>query len=219
MRVVATSDTHFPFDKDAIPDGDVFIHAGDLMYSGYVDEWHDRLDSLAALPHAIKLIVPGNHDFHIQNYHGVAAAELRRAGVRVLGLNEPIREVGGRRILGIPYVTGLRGWAFNVEEDWLYEYLMAVTDKPVDMVVSHAPAYAILDSLSPQAATFFKRQHVGSLAANRWFYKQDPPPKVWVHGHIHESYGRRTINGCTFYNVAMCDRAYEQVNPPMVIDL
>ena len=33
-RIVATSDTHFPFSGDLIPDGDILIHAGDLMYYG-----------------------------------------------------------------------------------------------------------------------------------------------------------------------------------------
>lgn len=77
MRLVATSDTHFPFD-------DRLIHAGDLMYTGYLDEWHARLESFKALPHKVKLYVPGNHDYHVQNYEGVAAAELRKADVTML---------------------------------------------------------------------------------------------------------------------------------------
>lgn len=39
MRIVATSDTHFVPVQGWIPDGDVFVHAGDLMQDGYPSEW------------------------------------------------------------------------------------------------------------------------------------------------------------------------------------
>lgn len=219
-RIVATSDTHFGFSPDQIPDGDVFIHAGDLMYTGAPNEWTSRLESLRALPHKRKIFVPGNHDYHIQNYQGISTAELRRAGVELVGLNQPLVDVEGHRLLGVPYVTGLPGWAFNVEEEWLYEHLCRATenDRP-DIVVSHAPMYGTLDAVHPEEGTFSKQIHVGGLATNRWFNGLEEKPKVWIHGHIHESYGRTTVDGCTFYNVALCDRDYEQTNKAAVIDL
>ena len=56
MKTVFTSDTHFNFTPDQIPDGDVFIHAGDFMLSGYIDEWHQRLECLKALSHELKIL-------------------------------------------------------------------------------------------------------------------------------------------------------------------
>lgn len=218
MRIVATADTHFPFGADMIPDGDVFIHAGDLMYNGYVQEWQERLDSLAALDHKVKLYCPGNHDFHPALFEGIARAELRRnANTRMVGVgSEGTIDVQGYKLLAVPYVTGLKGWAFNVQEDWLLEYMRNFDD--VDIVVSHSPPYKILDCVNPSAEES-KHRHVGSLALNQWFYALEKKPKVWICGHIHESYGRTTIDGCTFYNVAMCDGDYNQSNKPMVIDL
>ena len=64
----------------------MLIHCGDLMYSGQPGEWYPRLESLKALEHKTKLIVPGNHDFHMQNYMGVARAELRRVGFKMIGM-------------------------------------------------------------------------------------------------------------------------------------
>lgn len=223
MRMVATADTHFPFDVDKIPDGDLFIHGGDLMYTGYVDEWNPRVASLAALDHEYKILIPGNHDFHIENYEGVARAELRKAGVKVVGTcpDAAIITVQGKRILGIPYVTGLQGWAFSRSEEWLYEYLkqLDVDNNPVDVVVSHAPMLNVLDAIFPFQPKHRQQEHVGGLATNRWFNELTNKPKVWINGHIHESYGRTSIDGCTFYNVAMCDRNYDQTNEPMVIDI
>lgn len=221
MRIVATSDTHFPFSEDKIPSGDVFIHAGDLMYTGLPDEWYKRVDSLAALDHKHKIYVPGNHDFHLQNYEGLARAELRKAGVKTVGTHPDFavhKLPNGMLMLGVPFVTGLNGWAFCRHEEWVYDYLMNLNVSP-DIVVSHAPMYGVLDAIRPEKFDFREQEHVGGMGMNRWFDQLKRKPKVWITGHIHESYGRSEYDGCIFYNVAMCDRNYNQNNKPMVIDL
>lgn len=226
MRIIATSDTHFPFTMEQFPilgEGDVLIHAGDLMYEGYESEWKPVKDSLAALPQKNKYLIPGNHDFHIHNYEGVACAQLRKdAKVQVTGTRaRPIRELpNGMKMLGIPYVTGLPGWAYNVAEEWLINYLREVTQgEKIDVVVSHSPPYRILDAAFPDEPDEKKAGHYGSLALNKWFYEMERKPLVWIVGHIHESYGSKVVDGCHFYNVAMCDRDYKQVNEPTVINL
>lgn len=226
MRIVATSDTHFPFPASKIPEGDVFIHAGDLMYSGYPDEWYPRLNSLRDIEgFQQKILVPGNHDYHFQNYEAIAIAEMRRqARVEVRGVRDRLTSTlpDGRRVLAIPYVTNIQGWAFNVAEEWLQAWLdetiLSIGGVP-EIIVSHAPVYGILDAIHPTATEFRKQEHVGSLAFNSWFYKQDTHPEVWIHGHIHENVGSTVVEGCRFYNVAMCDALYGQTNPAVVIDL
>lgn len=220
MRFVFTSDTHFPFTPDQIPQGDVFVHVGDLMYSGYVNEWYPLLESLKALKFKEKILCPGNHDFHIQNYEGVAHAELRRAGVRMLGTSRHTHDIGGLRIAALPFVTGLPGWAYNRDDEWIREYMKeAITPFKPDIIISHAPPYQIQDAIRPDALRVRDQEHVGCMAYNHWFYNTEHRPKLWVSGHIHESYGKTVIDDTTFFNVAMCDRKYEQVNPPMVVDL
>lgn len=218
-RLVCTSDTHFPFDVDKIPSGDIFIHAGDLMYSGYPSEWKERLDCLAALDFKKKILVPGNHDFHIQNYTGIARAELRRAGVTLVDDTAPIIEVNGLTILGMPFVTGLSGWAYNRDEEYITNWLDTLGIVSPDIVVSHAPIYGTLDAVRPEQKSFYNQVRVGSRAYNRWLVSQGTKPKAWIHGHIHESYGLSLAGQTAVYNVAMCDRNYEQVNKPMVIDI
>jgi len=200
MRIVATSDTHHPVqDISKIPDGDVFIHAGDLMQNGYPDEWWPCLKWLAALPHKHKYYIPGNHDLHLQVYPGPALQNLRSIGVTVVGMpdNPNYRKVtlpNGMTMGGIPYVTGLPKWAFNITPHDLELYLYELGR--VDIVVSHAQ---IIGSYQK-----YIRQHV---------------PKFWIHGHIHEEYGSYTVDNCPVYNVAMCDRSYQHANPPIVIDI
>lgn len=217
MRIVATSDTHFPFDNSLIPDGDVLIHAGDLMYKGTPDEWDALVQSLAALPHKTKLYVPGNHDYFTEHYAGLARSDLRRrANVRILSGGLETAKVGNSfiSVLSVPYVTGLNGWAYCVAEDWLYDYIKNHANAyypRLDFVVSHSPPYRILDQEG--------KNNYGAWAMNKWFYETDNKPRHWICGHIHESYGTEEIEGTKFYNVAMCNEQYEQVNPAMVIDL
>lgn len=220
MRLVITSDTHFAFDSTLIPDGDVFIHCGDLMYTGYQDEWPAVIESLAALPHNKKIVIPGNHDFHIQNYLGIAKAQLRRqANVKLLDDENPITKLpNGMQVFGVPFVTGLGGWAWNRLEISLEMWLQKWAVQP-HILVSHGPMYKVLDAIHPTADTAKGREHVGSWALADWYHKLHTKPEYMFHGHIHESYGEHHEWGTSFYNASMCDRDYEQVNPAVVIDL
>lgn len=213
MRLVATSDTHKKVDVKIIPDGDVFVHAGDLMQTGYPSDFEEQLEWLAELPHKTKLYVPGNHDFHMQVYPGPALQQLRRIGVWVVGLPDndnytSFKLENGMSLLGLPYVTNLPRWAFNSTEEKIWEFLRRQGRH--DIIVSHCPVKRILDSPKPGV-------HVG-LDAYR-SYMRNYNPSHWIFGHIHECYGTERQYNTNFYNVAMCDRNYEHTNAPMVIDL
>lgn len=216
MKIVATSDTHFPFDATRVPDGDVFVLAGDLMYEGIPAEWERRIECLAALPHKTKLYVPGNHDYYPFHYRGIARSQLRReAKTTLVDDLDPVVVVEGIRILGIPFVTGLPGWAYNREEAEVYRWLTHATEHTIPhVIVSHSPPYQIRDSVGT-----VNPQHYGCMAFNKWFYEPGQKPDIWISGHIHDSYGHEQIDGCDFYNVAMCDEKYQQVNSPMVIEV
>jgi Icc-related predicted phosphoesterase len=154
-------------------------------------------------------------------YEGIARAELRKAGVRLLGLGRsPFCTIDGVSFLGIPFVTGLEGWAWNRSEEWLMDYLDQVgTLGTPDIVASHAPMKGILDAVDPNRTKYKDQIHVGGNALRSWFNNLDTKPKYWAHGHIHESYGTVDLDGCKVMNVAMCDSEYKQVNQPMVVDL
>lgn len=213
MRIVATSDTHFPFDNSLIPDGDVLIHAGDFMYTGYESEWYPRLESFAALPHKVKILVPGNHDAHVSIYPGPTYQEMRKAGVTLLGTHwqsNKIKLENGTTVLGVPFVTNLPNWSFNRTEEEIDAYMEK--HGRANVIVSHSPPRAILDR-----ATDGTGGHWGVAAFRKYLARFQP--EHWICGHVHEHYGTTEVEGCKFYNVAMCDENYKQVNPAMVIDL
>ena len=219
MRLVATSDTHYPVDvKKWIPDGDVFVHAGDAMRTGYLDEWGALLAWFAELPHKIKLFIPGNHDFHLMVYPGPALQQLRDVGVWVIGMpgNEHYASYklpNGMTLLGLPYVTNLPRWAFNTTEEYLWDFLRRKGRH--DIIVSHAPIRGVLDYVPPKGE--FKGKNAGIEAYRA--YAKHYKPSHWIHGHIHEGYGEAQLNGTKVYNVAMCDRNYKHANKPVVLDL
>jgi len=64
LRVVCVSDTHgFENKLDALPLGDILLHCGDFARERNVREGTDLfVEWLKAQPHALKIVVRGNHD-------------------------------------------------------------------------------------------------------------------------------------------------------------
>lgn len=214
MKIVATSDTHFFVDPSIVPPGDVFIHAGDLMDRGYESEWEDCLAWLAELPHQKKYLIPGNHDFHLLNYPGPAIQDLKWIGVEVIGHPLSSKRVtlpNGMVMIGSPWVTNLKRWAFNTDEQMAHDYIMSLG--PADVVVTHSPIHGYLD----EVMTIKGKIHTGIETYDD--YRTRFNPKVWIHGHIHEGYGHIKVDNTDIYNVSLCDIEYIHRNMPMVIDL
>lgn len=219
MRLVITSDTHVTVDSKTIPDGDVFIHCGDLCSTGYPDDWKLQLEWLAELKHPTKLIIFGNHDFHPYLYPGPAMIDLRKIGFYVLGYPGNDRHAvytlpNNKTILGLPFVTNLPRWAFNIDRNELNDYLTKFRN--IDIVCSHAPIYGVLDKVC-------SGEHVGIKSYKNFL--EAVRPELWFHGHIHEGYGKfeyehKKFNKVTnIYNVAMCGQGYKHENLPIVIDI
>ena len=219
MKIAFTSDTHFPVDvkkwfKEPL---DVFVHAGDLMTTGYPEDFHKCIQWLAEVPATHRFYICGNHDFHMQLYPGPALQELRAIGVKVIGLpgNNNYNSVilpNGMSLLGLPYVTNLPHWAFNIEPEALEAHLTKMGKH--DIIVAHSPIHDVLDAVPREGLGNF---HTGIKAYRK--YVQLHKPKYFINGHIHESYGHKMYNDCAVYNVAMCNRNYEHANPPIVLEL
>lgn len=222
MRLVVTSDTHVKVDvKKMIPDGDVFLHVGDLMTSGYPNDFATQLEWLAEVPHKTKIFVPGNHDFHLMVYPGPALQDLRRVGVTVLGLPgntdfETMTLPNRMKILGLPYVEKLPRWAFSLENpDYSRQmYNTLNRNRNVDIIASHSPPCGILDTTNDGKHRGV-REYM-TYIEDTW---RQSPPKYWFSGHIHEAYGEFDNNSTKFYNVAMSDRIGNHANPAVVLDI
>lgn len=64
IRIVCMSDTHALTKhlKFSVPEGDIFIHAGDFSACGSLNEIIEFNEWLGELPHKHKLVIAGNHE-------------------------------------------------------------------------------------------------------------------------------------------------------------
>jgi predicted phosphohydrolase len=99
VRIVAVADTHL-YQRDlVVPDGDVFVHCGDLCQAGTFDELADGIAWLRSLPHRTKIVVAGNHDWAFVHQPDESAALLGD----IVYLQDAQCTLSGLRIWGSPW--------------------------------------------------------------------------------------------------------------------
>ena len=235
MKIVAISDTHGHHRSVDVPDGDVLVHAGDITMNGEMGVVTDFVDWIASLPHAHKIVVPGNHDrcFDISQtkYDGRALALFDLRGVHLLVDAARTLEVGSEkiRVYGAPWVSNLVGWAFWDRNQDKFEH----APRDIDLLVTHGPPLGIRDSsvLVPDPRSRAARTasaastwtcgmgtHFGSRHLARYL-NHCPRLKTHVFGHVHEGYGMEQRGEILFANACTCDRMYKSVNPALVIEV
>lgn len=204
MKVIALSDTHMQHEKLVVPEGDVIIHAGDMLNYGNVEElvwfskWWNKLDF------KYKLIVPGNHDWVFQKDEQCARELL--AGTEVL-IDQEV-DVEGLVMYGTPWQPMFNEWAFNLPDHIRASKFQSIPE--CDVLVCHAPPFGFCDVL-PRGEHVGDREMVKVLPRVR---------KAVVCGHIHHGRGVEEVDEkLTVWNVAICDEGYRPVGNPVEIVL
>ena len=108
MRIVAISDTHHVHDQISIPDGDVIVHAGDLTDTGRLEQLERVNDFFGSLPHAVKLVVAGNHDFCLERTPQAVLTDCTY-------LQDEAFVWGGIKFYGSPWQPRFGDMAFNLD--------------------------------------------------------------------------------------------------------
>lgn len=209
MKIVALSDTHWKLkDIKKIPEGDVFVFAGDWSVSnGGLSDVITFATFLKKVPCTYKLIVAGNHDFCAQQEPAMVKQLFSEAGATYLmDSGETINNV---HFWGSPWTPLFMNWAFMKEDYELAKHWNAIP-KNTDVLITHGPAYGILDKLSDC-------NNVGSQTLEERI--KNIKPAVHIFGHIHCGYGTMYSDNTTFYNVSVCDDDYNLVNKPTIIEV
>ncbi len=202
MRIVAVADTH-TFTQDlVVPDGDVFIHAGDICRGGDLDELRDAAEWMAGLPHRHKIVVAGNHDWAF--VHEPAAARALFGGMHYL--QDRALELDGVRFYGSPWQPEFNAWAFNLPRGPALAEVWAKIPHGLDVLITHGPPDGIGDRSSYGGRT-------GCVDLLRRV--TEVAPRLHLYGHIHEDGGVWQRGATLFGNVTTweCERA------PTVFDL
>jgi Icc-related predicted phosphoesterase len=200
MRIVAVADTHMFHDELVIPDGDVFIHAGDLCRGGDLDELRVAADWITSLPHRYKIVVAGNHDW---------AFDRDRASARALFetyLEDSEVTLDGVRFYGSPWQPAFNDWAFNLPRGAALAAKWSLIPTGIDVLVTHSPPGGLGDR-SPVG----NRTGCADLRAR----VAEVAPRLHLFGHIHQDGGAWRDGATLFANVTTweCERG------PTVLDL
>jgi Icc-related predicted phosphoesterase len=190
VTIVCIADTHELHRELALPDGDILIHAGDFtMFSKSAAAILDFNEWLGELPHAYKLVIPGNHEFFLESKPSMRslisnATVLIDEGIEMMGLT----------IWGSP-VTPLSGGAFGRSSPVDRANLYSKIPDDVEVLVTHGPPYGILDTTPVNT-------HAAGCpellkAVNRL------KPKLHVFGHIHGAHGMTSTEKTLFVNAAL----------------
>jgi Icc-related predicted phosphoesterase len=193
LTLVALSDTHELHRDLDVPDADILVHAGDFtlfsLFSGSSRSIADFDRWLGELPHRYKIVVPGNHEYILEQS---TSPNTVLHNARVL-INEGI-QIEGLRFWGSP-VTPLGSGAFGVASATDRRNLYHQIPGGTDVLITHSPPFGILDS-APGSDL-----HAGCpelLEAVRHVR-----PKLHLFGHIHPGYGSCTDNFTTYVNASL----------------
>jgi len=215
INVTLLSDTHTKERNVLVNGGDLILHSGDVMNSGY--DWEDLYEFLqwfSELPYKMKVFIPGNHDRFIENNPVDAwkmINEFHDKGVRCL--IDDFVDFEGLKIYGSPWQPEFYNWAYNLPRNGkeLEEKWNNIPDD-TDILLTHGPAWGILD-------TVVNRRDVNlgcEMLAKRL---ETLKPLIHNCGHIHTGYGYVEKNGTHFFNSAILDERYRHNQKPFDIEI
>ncbi len=203
MRIVAVADTHLFHDELVVPDGDVFIHAGDMCRGGSTQELALAAAWLRALPHRWKVVVAGNHDWPFMRDPQRAKDLL---GPEVVYLEDSGATIANLSFWGSPWQPTYGAWAFNLERGPELAAKWALVPATVDLLVTHGPPRGVGDRGHTPARSGCEDLRLRVRVVR---------PRLHVFGHIHQDGGLWEEDGIVSANVTTsdCKRA------PTVIDI
>ncbi len=230
VRLVCQSDTHSRVEGllKPIPDGDIYVHAGDFTSTGTLKELVAFESYVAALPHPHKIVIAGNHDITLhreyyttrggRRFHGkwkMQDVDVCRA---VLAESENLTylEDSGTTVMGLtfwgsPWQPAFCDWAFNLERGSpeIREVWSRIPAR-VDVLLTHGP---------PRGHGGKTAQFVDEGCADLLDAVRARDIALHVFGHIHEAYGVTRDERTTFVNASTCTLAYRPTNSAVVIDV
>jgi calcineurin-like phosphoesterase family protein len=223
-RITFISDTHTKHEKitSFLTGGDILIHGGDFMSSGYNPNeaeafftWFNSIEG-----YDTKIFIAGNHDRIMQDDPQWAKGAL--TGYKTIdylqddelvmyfdGVNgdEPESNI---HIWGTPWQPEFRNWAFNLPrgKDLKEKWDMIPTN--TDILITHAPPFGKLD--------YVEYDNINAGCEELMKRISTIKPKINIFGHIHGGYGY-VFDGNTHYiNAAVLNDRYEFRNKPVTVD-
>lgn len=211
MKIVCISDTHGLHRAIDVPEGEVLIHAGDMLNHGTIQELDDFRKWLWHQPHPYKIVVAGNHDWCFERQPNMAQEAIRSAGAIYLQ-DRTTTLANGLRVHGSPWTPVFFDWAFMLGPEDIKEKWEQI-GYDLDILVTHGPARGFLD----KTAEMWGNKSVGCEELGNRMDKVTP--RLHVFGHIHNGYGAERKFGVQRVNASICTEEYKPTNKPIVVEL
>jgi Icc-related predicted phosphoesterase len=213
MRITFISDTHTKERDLMLPGGDVLIHGGDIMNSGW--NYADVMNFLkwfVSQDYDELIFIAGNHDHRFETNPLDIKAILEKYPL-VTYLEDNWVEVNGVKIYGSPWQPEFYNWAFNLPRNgWELEQKWKDIPEDTDILITHGPPQGHLDTSGPP----WNQPNLGcELLRVR---VDELKPKIHVFGHIHGSAGHKEYGGTHFINASILNEDYVQVNDGVTFD-
>lgn len=214
MKITCISDTHNQHNNipsKYLTGGDCIIHSGDMTGRGTRTEVEEFLVWYNELPYTHKILIAGNHDFFFEQAPEYEIEAVLGKYPNIIYLNDNGVEIDGLKIWGSPVQPWFYNWAFNKKgTDICKHWDMIPLD--TDILITHGPAKGYLDLTLHGDVTgcpylLEKISEITNL-------------KLFVHGHIHEAYGRVDFpDGGVFLNASVLNARYVMSNLPHEIEI
>ena len=220
MKITLISDTHTKHQNlnSDLPGGDILIHSGDFMNSGYdkedVTDFFDWFSSIKGYDK--KIFIAGNHDRILENDPTWSTLTIKDYPNLIYLQDEgysiyDIEDDSSVKLYGSPWQPEFNGWAFNLPRNG--EVMKAKWDaipKGTDILITHGPPFGYLDIPGGQSIR---------VGCEMLRYRVDElKPKIHVFGHVHGGYGYY-FNGHThFFNASVLNERYKYTNKPFTFE-
>jgi predicted phosphodiesterase len=214
MKITCISDTHNQHNNipsKYLAGGDCIIHSGDMTGRGSRVEVETFLAWYNELPYTHKILIAGNHDFFFEEAPEYEIEAVLAKYPNITYLNDSGIEIEGLKIWGSPVQPWFYSWAFNRKgTDICHHWDMIPLD--TDILITHGPAKGYLDLTLHGDVTGcpYLLEKISELTNL----------KLFVHGHIHEAYGRVDFpDGGVFLNASVLNARYIMSNLPHEIEI
>lgn len=234
MIIDCISDLHGHYPK--LEGGDLLIVAGDLTGRDTKEEYYQFFEWLCTQKYAHKIFIGGNHDNLLEK--GEICYEPENDSRLILSKTEYLCDSGTEfedlKIWGSPWTKTFAEMnphckAFTVDTDEELAEKWALIPNDTEILITHCPPWGIMD-----------HNYLGENCGSKYlfdFSRNLPNLKLFVWGHIHESYGLITPKGLKetaqmystkpiiaksmpyLVNASHVNEHYQPVNKPIRIEL
>jgi predicted phosphodiesterase len=220
MKITLISDTHTKHQNlnSDLPGGDILIHSGDFMNSGYdksdATDFFNWFSSIKGYDK--KIFIAGNHDRILENDPTWSLLTIKNYPNLIYLQDEgySIYDIDGDssvKLYGSPWQPAFFNWAFNLPRNG--EEMKSKWDaipKDTDILITHGPPFGYLDIPGGQSIR---------VGCEMLRYRVDElKPKIHVFGHVHGGYGYY-FNGHThFFNASVLNERYKYTNKPFTFE-